>query len=190
MTARPHPVTVVDRRMRALTIHQPFAWAIGHDRPDLPRKNFEIRTEPTRYRGPVLIHAGRKPPLIAYEINVAAVAVMGGPGLATAAPMYEAASYSGFIAIARVAECEFVTRVGKEPKTVPVRLKGHTQDLSCDGWRVLGRYAWRLEDIRPLPFVGYEPGFLGFWTVDVCRLGEHKATYQAAWDDLAGRAAA
>lgn len=47
--------------MKALTIHQPFAWAIGHDQPEAPRKNFEIRPDPTKYRGPVLIHAGKRP---------------------------------------------------------------------------------------------------------------------------------
>ena len=31
--------------MKALTIHQPFASAIGHDQLDAPRKNFEIRPD-------------------------------------------------------------------------------------------------------------------------------------------------
>ena len=40
--------------MKALTIHQPWAWAIaaGH-------KRIENRTWGTAYRGPILIHAGR-----------------------------------------------------------------------------------------------------------------------------------
>ncbi|HRU10232.1 MAG TPA: hypothetical protein P5144_12725 [Thermoanaerobaculia bacterium] len=65
--------------MKALTIHQPFASAIGHEQLDAPRKNYEIRPDPTKYRGPVLIHAGKRPPLNAYELNLGAVAVMG-PG--------------------------------------------------------------------------------------------------------------
>lgn len=42
--------------MRALSIMQPWAWLIvqGH-------KDVENRTWPTDFRGPVLIHAGKKP---------------------------------------------------------------------------------------------------------------------------------
>ena len=41
--------------MKALSIMQPWAWLIvaGH-------KDIENRSWPTRYRGPVLIHAGKK----------------------------------------------------------------------------------------------------------------------------------
>jgi hypothetical protein len=41
--------------MKALSIMQPWAWLIvaGH-------KDIENRTWPSRYRGPVLIHAGKK----------------------------------------------------------------------------------------------------------------------------------
>lgn len=39
--------------LTALTIHQPWAWAIFHG------KSVENRTWPTSYRGPLLIHAGK-----------------------------------------------------------------------------------------------------------------------------------
>jgi hypothetical protein len=39
--------------MRALTVHQPWAWAIVHG-----GKNIENRTIRWTYRGPLLIHAG------------------------------------------------------------------------------------------------------------------------------------
>lgn len=105
--------------MKALTIHQPFAWAIGHDELGAPRKNYEIRPDPTKYRGPVLIHAGKRPPLNAPPVD-----------------------------------------------------------------------AWRLEDIRPLPWVPYAPGFLGFWKVEAWRLGSCRAVYEAAWSELEGRSPA
>jgi len=41
--------------MKALTIRQPWAWAITHG-----YKKFENRTWQTSYRGPLLIHAGRR----------------------------------------------------------------------------------------------------------------------------------
>src|SRR5580704_17656926 len=40
--------------MKALSIHQPWAWAILH-----AGKTVENRTWPTRYRGPLLIHASK-----------------------------------------------------------------------------------------------------------------------------------
>ena len=40
--------------MRAITIHQPWAWAIVSG-----AKRVENRTWATRYRGPLLIHAGK-----------------------------------------------------------------------------------------------------------------------------------
>jgi hypothetical protein len=40
--------------MKALSIRQPWAWAIVHE-----GKDFENRSWPTRYRGPVLIHAAK-----------------------------------------------------------------------------------------------------------------------------------
>lgn len=41
--------------MKALSIIQPWAWLIAHG-----HKDIENRSWPTRYRGPVLIHAGKK----------------------------------------------------------------------------------------------------------------------------------
>jgi len=41
--------------MKALSVRQPFAWAIVHG-----GKDIEYRSWATRYRGPVLIHAGMR----------------------------------------------------------------------------------------------------------------------------------
>lgn len=41
--------------MKTLSIQQPWAWAILH-----AGKDIENRTWPTRYRGPILIHAAKK----------------------------------------------------------------------------------------------------------------------------------
>lgn len=43
--------------MRAITVRQPHAWAILH-----AGKDVENRTRSTRYRGPLLVHAGRAEP--------------------------------------------------------------------------------------------------------------------------------
>ena len=41
--------------MKAVSIHQPWAWAILHAAPE--RKNIENRSWATRHRGPLLVHA-------------------------------------------------------------------------------------------------------------------------------------
>jgi hypothetical protein len=174
--------------LRALTVRQPFAWCIGHDQHGLPRKDDENRSKPTKYRGPVLIHAAERGSLNAYEHNLGAVDMMGGPG--TPKRLYEHALYGGFLAIARITGCEFVSHARGPIRRAFIKTTGQVREVSCDGWRILGMYAWHLEDIRPLPFVPYSPGFLGFWRVDSARLGEHRAAYEAAWTELAGRAAA
>ena len=48
--------------MKALSIRQPWAWLIVHG-----GKNIENRTWRTKFRGPVLIHAGKKIDLRAYS---------------------------------------------------------------------------------------------------------------------------
>ncbi len=186
---RPQPVSVLDLRMKALTVHQPFAWAIGHDRRDLPRKPWENRSQPTKYRGPVLIHAAERPPVSAYEVNVEAIFTMGGPEIGMAVPPHHQANYSGFVAIALITDCEFVTQAKGPISRTSVRTNGKTREVAVDGWRIIGSYAWRLEDITPLPFAPYSPGFLGFWTVDPFKIGRAgdglRAEYQEAWDRLA-----
>jgi hypothetical protein len=49
------PVDAPRRTVKALTISQPWAWAIIH-----AGKNVENRRWKTRYRGPLLIHAGNQ----------------------------------------------------------------------------------------------------------------------------------
>lgn len=57
--------------MRALTVQQPWAWAIVHG-----GKDVENRTQPWSYRGPLAIHAGGRisergitDPLVAYGMS-------------------------------------------------------------------------------------------------------------------------
>lgn len=123
--------------MKALAIHQPFAWAIGHDQNDLPRKNIENRSKPISYRGPVLIHAGAAPPRAAYDLNVETVGIMGGPG--TPRRLYEHAQFGCFLAIARIVGCELVTTATGPTRKVQIHTNGKTGFLGL--WTV---EAWRL----------------------------------------------
>jgi hypothetical protein len=45
--------------LRALTVVQPWAWAIIHGPANGPKKLIENRSWATPYRGPLLIHAGK-----------------------------------------------------------------------------------------------------------------------------------
>lgn len=119
---------------------------------------------------------------------VETVGIMGGPG--TPRRLYEHAQFGCFLAIARIAGCELVTTATGPTRKVQIRTNGKTREVEIDGWRILGSYAWQLEDIRPLPWVYYSPGFLGLWTVEAWRLGARREVYEAAWSELEGRAAA
>ncbi|HHY88739.1 MAG TPA: ASCH domain-containing protein, partial [Chloroflexi bacterium] len=50
--------------MKALSVRQPWAWLIAQG-----YKTVENRTWATNYRGPLLIHAGKKPDLTRSELD-------------------------------------------------------------------------------------------------------------------------
>jgi hypothetical protein len=58
----PEPTAAVLGAPRALSIKQPWAWAIIH-----AGKNIENRTWRTNYRGPLLIHAGQQDDLLGWQ---------------------------------------------------------------------------------------------------------------------------
>ncbi len=65
--------------MKALSVRQPFAWAIVHG-----GKDVENRSWATSYRGPVLIHAGMRwhdvtPAMLAHRMGVQVPAITRGP---------------------------------------------------------------------------------------------------------------
>lgn len=128
--------------MRALSIMQPWAWLIvnGH-------KAIENRNWRCRYRGPVLIHAGKK------ADQSADISMLRGwhPVLDEVAPeltaAYRAAGQAGEIFLGGiVGEAEIVDCV----------------EESDDTWFV-GRFGIVLRNAKPLPFRPCR-GALGFFT--------------------------
>lgn len=116
--------------MRALSIQQPWAWLIVNG-----YKDVENRTWSSGYRGPVLIHAGRRPaPDFSRACEVAKY-------LCGVRPPAEL-QYGGIVGIATITDCV-------------------TSDTSP--W-FGGPYGFRLRDARPLPFVACK-GALGFFEV-------------------------
>lgn len=119
--------------MRALTIFQPWAWAVLHG-----DKRVENRRRPTSYRGPFLIHAGRRRSV---KVHCAAAAwIEHRTGLIVPAPW--SLHFSGVVGQANL-------------------VKVITD--SSSPW-FAGPVGWILADVRPLPFIPCR-GYRGWFDV-------------------------
>ena len=108
--------------MKALTIRQPWAWAIGES-----GKRIENRTWAPSYRGPLLIHAGKG--CTTAELDDA-IRWMRSRGLPTPSLLDYATMPRGAV----VAQCELVDVVRE----------------SDDPW-FMGPVGWVLENVRKVP---------------------------------------
>jgi len=142
MLSLPPPVSAPAVAVRrALTIKQPWAWAIaaGH-------KRIENRSWPTSFRGHLAIHTGKCPTQKYLRESRAIIR-----GLGVEPPVAEPARmFSHIVAVARIADC--------------VRLADLPGELVGDPW-AFGEWCWLLADVVPLP----EPipcgGGLGLWNL-------------------------
>jgi hypothetical protein len=111
----------------ALSIRQPWAWLILH-----AGKDIENRTWPTRYRGRILVHAGKGMTRHEYEsADVFATVSCGVPFI----PNFEDLERGGIVGSVEISDCVteskscwFVGRYGfvlRKPEVLPFRpLKG------------------------------------------------------------------
>ena len=120
--------------MRALSIRQPWAWLILHG-----GKDIENREWPTKYRGRVLVHAGKG--MTRAEYDDAAWFADPRPGSALV-PRPESLGRGGIIGSVDIVDCV---------------------ERSDSRWFV-GRYGFVLRDPELLPFVPWK-GQLGFFDV-------------------------
>jgi hypothetical protein len=137
--------------LTAITLHQPWASLIaaGH-------KQYETRDWPTNHRGPIAIHAGRKPKG-KQELREHDKVLASFKDLLT-----EDCPYSSVIAIAQLTDVVCMTKEFIEQQSAA--------ELRCGNWAV-GRYAFKLENVRaiePIPAVGKQ----GLWK------WEHKRDWQ------------
>lgn len=126
--------------MMAISIRQPWAWLIV--RPDLvgearkaaayerELKDIENRTWPTRYRGPLLIHAAQGMTRGEYEDAQDPLWGAGGPTITL--PERDRLPRGGIVGIAELVDC------------VP-----HARR---DSWWHSGPWGFRLTNVQPLPF--------------------------------------
>src|SRR4028119_1652862 len=128
--------------LTAITLHQPWASLIAKG-----WKQYETRDWPTNHRGPIVIHAGRKPKgkqeLREHDKVLASFKDL----------LNEDCPYSAVVAIAELTDVVCMTQefINQQCPT----------ELRCGNWKI-GRYAFKLENIRviaPIPGVGKQ----GLW---------------------------
>ncbi|MDF0553112.1 ASCH domain-containing protein [Kamptonema sp. UHCC 0994] len=143
--------------MKAITLWQPWASLIA-----LGLKRYETRCWATNYRGKLLIHAAKRP-IDREGLTIWGDAhILGNRGIpdpCTKLPL------GAIVAIADLVDCLEV--IGDLSKPPIIAVNKHLQsnvELLCGDWQV-GRFAWKLENIRqlaPIPAKGYQR----FWIPD------------------------
>lgn len=127
--------------MQAISVRQPYAWAIARG-----YRRLSNQAEPTNYRGTVLVHAAMR-----VDLDSCSLTLVRETGWDPSDPL---ATLGAVIAVADLA--------GVCDDTVGKGFGGHCE---CGPWSVKGQYHWRLDGIRPLrrPIValGRQPGL---WT--------------------------
>jgi len=141
--------------MLALSIRQPWAWLIING-----GKDIENRDWPTKFRGRILVHAGKG--MTRDEFDSAAIFSFGRTGTAKLPPPDEL-QRGGIIGSVEIVDC--VKHSGSH-------------------WFV-GTYGFVLRDPRPLPFTPWK-GRLGFFDVPEAAIAE---AIDAANEELAARTA-
>jgi hypothetical protein len=130
---------------KALTVKQPWAWAIIHG-----DKDVENRSRPTKHRGQLYIHAGLGWAAEGDE----ALAELGDPEIPLG---YD---YAGALA-ARGMVIGTVDVIGCHPAEECADGIGR----HCSEWAMPGHFHWILANARPLACPFPETGRLGLWTL-------------------------
>jgi len=91
--------------MKALSIHQPWAWAILH-----AGKTVENRTWSTRYRGPLLVHASKTKASYDREAKFDWLKMYG-----IALPKWEELAVGALVGVVELVDCLPVSQVEQNP---------------------------------------------------------------------------
>ncbi|MEO3947660.1 ASCH domain-containing protein [Gorillibacterium sp. CAU 1737] len=143
--------------MKAITIHQPWATLIA-----LGEKRFETRSWPTKHRGPIAIHAGKKVDREACE-QVDIKSALDKHGLTA-----DTLPTGVVVATSRIADCLeiHIDHTGDAVLLIekaPYAWIGEGSPEFAFGWYSDGRYAWELIDIKPLMDPIPAKGQQGLW---------------------------
>lgn len=149
------------KTIRAITIHQPWATLIA-----IGEKQYETRGWPTKYRGLLGIHAGKRIDKDACE-HESIKSVLAEHGYTV-----DNLPTGAVVAIAELTECWAVSRClrgdvvlekdgGNTMREDPIRKREE-----AFGWYDDGRFAWELTDIKQLPRPLLAKGQQGLWKWD------------------------
>ncbi|MDE3077782.1 MAG: hypothetical protein KGJ86_20365 [Chloroflexota bacterium] len=153
-------------RWPALTIRQPWAWAIEHG------KHVENRSWEVTFRGPLWLHAGARSrwdpdgaefrPLRNAWGRWLASEVPGWAGLPSSDVLLGRRTtlmpFGAVAALAEVTGCHHARDC--EARTVTI---SSTAVPTCSPWAVRGQYHWLLANVRPLASPVPCRGALGLW---------------------------
>lgn len=130
-------------KCKAITIHQPWAWAIAEG-----IKTVENRTWATSYRGPIAIHAGKS--MASIEEGTRFIESLG-----YKVPTFGDEDFGAIIAVANLVDC---VKVDEDPLGMfGVRDNPFAQGPVC----------WVLSDVRKLAEPVACNGKQGLWEVEV-----------------------
>ncbi len=153
--------------MKALSLWQPWAslWLTN-------AKIHETRHWPTRHRGPLLVHAAKRPidECDGDELDRICIRLFGA-GYRTEMPR------GALLGIVHVVACVPPAQVGigSLPPGAPYDRAEHDDDRACGDWSE-GRFAWRrgaYSSFAPIPYVGHQ----GLFTVPDSNLAAQSAHY-------------
>jgi hypothetical protein len=122
--------------MKALTVKQPWAWAVIHGGKDIENRNQRIN-----YRGELFIHAGK-----------------GEDSEAHSFPALNAVIPNDYPALRRGQVLGTVALIGCH--------NSETCGNSCSVWAEDGCWHWELADARAIPFPYPATGKLGLWNLE------------------------
>lgn len=166
--------------MKAITIHQPWATLIA-----LGEKQYETRSWPTKYRGPIAIHAATKKPdtrdihaSTVYEIIKAIRPITEKAARTTMYLPLELLPLGCIVATAELVECwkwdeqgGVLVRVSPIVEYEKVGVVQNHMEISerekLFGGYGPGRYAWELANVQMLPEPIPAKGQQGLWNVEV-----------------------
>lgn len=135
--------------MRALTVYQPWASAEC-----LGLKGNETRARPTKYRGPLALHAGVKWSATQEQAYAEIDAYLRGSGK-SGLPAVRELPFGAVLAVCDLIDCLKVT---EENVTSFSMFESIAGDLS------IGRYVWVLDRVKPLREPIRCRGAQGLWT--------------------------
>jgi hypothetical protein len=169
--------------MKAITLWNPwayFVWLAGHPDPEVAKlgKHNETRSWYTSYRGPLAIHAGKTIPAFAEELcetelyfkialRGAGIKFTGDIPLKTLIPCGAVLCTCKLVGCLRVRATRIAKRGGRPVRVAYLEAKNSLVEVTgrelAFGDYAPGRYAWILEDIKPLPEPIPARGQQGLW---------------------------